>query len=71
VALDVDRYRRDVGDATLKEEVLAAHVAAVDAFGVEAVPTIIVGETRLEGAASEADYRAALEAALRGAGRGR
>jgi len=67
--LDLGRYDADVADAGLKEEVLAAHVAAVDAFGVEAVPTAIIGTRRFEGAAAEGAYRAAIEEAL-GTGKG-
>ncbi len=58
--LDLARFDADVARPALRAEVLAAHVEAVDTFGVEAVPTIIIGGRRFEGAASEAAYRAAL-----------
>ncbi len=58
--LDLARFDVDAANAAQREGVLAAHVEAVDAFGVEAVPTVIIGVRRFEGAASEAAYRAAL-----------
>lgn len=70
VGLDLARFDADTAGPALREEVLAAHVEAVDAFGVEAVPTVLLGAHRFEGAASEAAYRAGLLQALGTAGRG-
>ncbi len=58
--LNLGRFDADVAERELREEVLAAHVEAVDTFGVDVVPTVIVGARRFEGAAPEAAYRAAL-----------
>lgn len=60
VGLDVARFDADVAGPGLRGEILAAHVEAVDAFAVDAVPTMIIGTRRFEGAAAEAAYRAAL-----------
>lgn len=62
--LDMERFAQDAFGDALREEVLAAHVAAVDDFGVEVVPTVLVGPRRLEGAAAEATYRAAIAEAV-------
>lgn len=58
--LDLDRFRIDSEDPTLKEAVYAEHLEAVDLWKAEAVPTIIVGEERIEGAAPRSVYQAAL-----------
>jgi predicted DsbA family dithiol-disulfide isomerase len=58
--LDLDRFRIDCKDPTLKEAVYAEHLEAVDLWKAEAVPTIIVGEERIEGAAPLSFYQAAL-----------
>ncbi len=58
--LDVDRFRVDLKDPTVKEAVYAEHLDAVDRWMVEAVPTVIIGQERIEGAASPAIYQAAL-----------
>ena len=58
--LDVDRFQFDLKDSRLKEAVYAEHLEAVDHWKAEAVPTIIVGEKRIEGAALPAVYEAAL-----------
>ena len=60
VGLDLGRFDADAAGTALREEVLAAHVEAVDSFGVDVVPTVIVGARRFEGAAPEEAYRAAL-----------
>ena len=66
VGLDLGRFDQDVRGEEIREEVLAAHMAAVDDFGVEVVPTVIIGRRRFEGAASEAAYREALQVAVGG-----
>lgn len=58
--LDLDRFRIDLKNPTLKDAVYAEHLEAVDLWRAEAVPTIIIGEERIEGAASPAVYQAAL-----------
>jgi len=58
--LDLDRFRIDCKDPTLKETVYAEHVEAIDLWKAEAVPTIIIGEERIEGAASLSVYQTAL-----------
>ena len=60
VGLDLGRFAADVAGTALREEVLAAHLEAVDTYGVDVVPTVSVGARRFEGAASEDAYRAAL-----------
>ncbi len=68
--LDLGRFDGDVVERALREEILAAHVEAVDSYGVDVVPTVLIGGRRFEGAAPEAAYRAALEEAAREARRG-
>ncbi len=58
--LDLDRFRIDSKDPTLKEAVYTEHLEAVDLWKAEVVPTIIVGEERIEGAAPRSVYQAAL-----------
>ncbi|MFQ5657152.1 MAG: DsbA family protein [Candidatus Methylomirabilales bacterium] len=58
--LDLGRFRVDLKDPVLKEAVYAEHLEAVDHWNAEAVPTIIIGEQRIEGAVSPAVYQAAL-----------
>jgi protein-disulfide isomerase-like protein with CxxC motif len=58
--LDVDRFQVDLKDPTVKEAVYAEHLDAVDRWMIEAVPTVIIGQERIEGAASSAIYQAAL-----------
>lgn len=58
--LDLDRFRNDLKDPGVKEAVYAEHLDAVDGLRVEAVPTVIVGASRIEGAASRAVYQAAI-----------
>ena len=60
VGLDRARFDADAVHPRLKEELLAAHVTAVEAFGVAAVPTVIIGVRRFEGAVAEAEYRGAI-----------
>ncbi len=60
VGLDLGRFDTDAAGGALREEILAAHVEAVDSYGVDAVPTVLICDRRFEGAASEAAYRAAL-----------
>jgi predicted DsbA family dithiol-disulfide isomerase len=64
VGLDLVPFDADLADPALREEVLAAHLEAVDSVRVEAVPTVIVGAQRFEGASPEAAYRAALAGVL-------
>jgi predicted DsbA family dithiol-disulfide isomerase len=58
--LDLHRFGIDLGDPAVKEAVYAEHLEAVDRYRVEAVPTIIIGEERIEGAAPPAVYETAL-----------
>ena len=58
--LDLDRFRIDLKDPKVKEAVYADHLDAVDLWRAEAVPTVIVGEERIEGAAPPPVYQAAL-----------
>jgi predicted DsbA family dithiol-disulfide isomerase len=58
--LALDRFRIDCKDPTLKETVYAEHLEAIDLWKAEAVPTIIIGEERIEGAAPPAVYEMAL-----------
>ena len=58
--LDLARFDADMSGTALSQEVLEAHVEAVDTFGVDVVPTVIVCARRFEGAATEEAYRAAL-----------
>lgn len=58
--LDLDRLRSDLKDPTVKEAVYAEHLEAIDLWNVEAVPTIIMGDERIEGAAPLTVYQAAL-----------
>jgi predicted DsbA family dithiol-disulfide isomerase len=58
--LDPHRFGVDLKDPTVKEAVFAEHLEAVDRYHVEAVPTIVIGEERIEGAASPAVYETAL-----------
>ncbi|MDZ4339921.1 MAG: DsbA family protein [candidate division NC10 bacterium] len=58
--LDRDRFRLDLNDPALKEAVYAEHLEAVDSWGTEAVPTIIIGGDRIEGAAPMPLFEAAL-----------
>lgn len=58
--LDLDRFRNDLKDITLKEAVYSEHLEAVDCWKAEAVPTIIVGEERIEGAVPARNYEDAL-----------
>ena len=58
--LDLHRFRVDLKDPTVKEAVYEEHLEAVDRYQVEAVPTIIIGEERIEGAAPLAVFATAL-----------
>ena len=58
--LDLDRFRIDCTDPKLKEAVYGEYLEAIDLWKAEAVPTIIVGEERIEGAAPPAVYQAAV-----------
>ncbi|MEE9182118.1 MAG: DsbA family protein [candidate division NC10 bacterium] len=58
--LDLDRFRIDLKDPKVKEAVYADHLDAVDLWRAEAVPTVIVGEERIEGAVPPPVYQAAL-----------
>lgn len=62
VGLDADRFRSDLKDPRVKEAVYAEHLDAVDRLKVEAVPTVILGAERIEGAVPPAVYQAALTA---------
>lgn len=57
---DLDRFRIDCKDPLLRDTVYMEHLQAVDDLQVEAVPTIIIGEERIEGAATLKEYQAAL-----------
>lgn len=59
-SLDLHRFRTDLKDPAVKEAVYAEHLEAVDRYQVEAVPTIIIGEERIEGAAPPAVFETAL-----------
>ncbi len=58
--LDLERFGFDLRDPTLREAVYAEHLEAIDVWKAEAVPTIIIGAERVEGAASAAAYQASL-----------
>ena len=58
--LDLDQFWTDYKDPTLREAVYAEHLEAVDLWQTEAVPTIIIGEERIEGAVTREVYRSAL-----------
>jgi predicted DsbA family dithiol-disulfide isomerase len=58
--LDLHRFRADLGDPGVKEAVYAEHLEAIDCWRTEAVPTIIIGRERIEGAAPSAVYEVAL-----------
>lgn len=62
--LDLDRFRIDLTDPALKEAVYAEHLEAVDLWKAEAVPTIVVGEARIEGAVPAGIYEDALRRIL-------
>ncbi len=64
VGLDLDRFRRDLKDPSVKEAVYAEHLEAVDQLGVEAVPTVIIGTERIEGAAPPPVYETAVTRGL-------
>ena len=66
--LALGRFDADVAGSAVRDEVLAAHLEAVDRFRVEVVPTVIVGARRFEGAAAEEAYRAALGSAMQSPG---
>jgi predicted DsbA family dithiol-disulfide isomerase len=57
VGCDLDRYRRDLPAAKAR---VAAEMAEVRAAGVHALPTLFIGDQRVEGAAASADELAAL-----------
>ena len=57
VGCDVDRYRRDLPAAEAR---VAAEMAEVRAAGVHALPTLFIGDQRIEGAAASADELTAL-----------
>ncbi|HEX3766690.1 MAG TPA: vitamin K epoxide reductase family protein [Kofleriaceae bacterium] len=52
VGCDLDRYRRDLPAAQTR---VAAEMAEVRAAGVHALPTLFIGDTRIEGASASAD----------------
>jgi predicted DsbA family dithiol-disulfide isomerase len=58
--LDLHRFGVDLKDPTVTEAVFAEHLEAVDRYHVEAVPTIIIGEERIEGAAPVGVYETAV-----------
>ena len=58
--LNLEQFLTDYKDPTLREAVYAEHLEAVDLWKTEAVPTIIIGEERIEGAATREVYRSAL-----------
>jgi len=55
VGCDVDRYRRDLPAAEAR---VAAEMAEVRAAGVQALPTLFIGDTRIQGAGASADQLA-------------
>jgi protein-disulfide isomerase len=57
VGCDLDRYRRDLPAAKAR---IAAEMAEVRAAGVHALPTLFIGDQRIEGAAASADELTAL-----------
>jgi len=52
VGCDLDRYRRDLPGAEAR---VAAEMAEVRAAGIHALPTLFIGDTRIEGAGASAD----------------
>ena len=56
----LDRFRIDYQDPKVKEVVYAEHLEAIDRWRIEAVPTIIIGRNRIEGAVPRTQYQAAL-----------
>lgn len=57
VGCDLDRYRRDLPAAKAR---VAAEMAEVRAAGVHALPTLFIGDQRIEGATASADQLTAL-----------
>jgi protein-disulfide isomerase len=57
VGCDLDRYRRDLTAAKAR---VASEMAEVRAAGVHALPTLFIGDQRVEGAAASADELTAL-----------
>lgn len=57
VGCDLDRYRRDLQAA---QDRVAAEMAEVRAAGVHALPTLFIGDRRIEGAGASADELTAL-----------
>ena len=57
VGCDLDRYRRDLPAAKAR---VAAEMAEVRAAGVHALPTLFIGDQRIEGAGASADELTAL-----------
>jgi predicted DsbA family dithiol-disulfide isomerase len=68
VGCDPVRFAADLGDRSLAEEVLAEHREGVRAFGIQAIPTVVVGGRVIQGAVPEEEYARAVEAARRGGG---
>jgi predicted DsbA family dithiol-disulfide isomerase len=58
--LNLEQFWADYKDPTIREAVYAEHLEAVDLWKTEAVPTIIIGEHWIEGAATREIYRSAL-----------
>jgi uncharacterized membrane protein/predicted DsbA family dithiol-disulfide isomerase len=57
VGCDLDRYRRDLPAAEAR---VAAEMAEVRAAGVHALPTLFIGDQRVEGATASADQLTAM-----------
>jgi len=57
VGCDLERYRRDMPAAKAR---IATEMAEVRAAGVHALPTLFIGDQRIEGASASADELAAL-----------
>jgi protein-disulfide isomerase len=57
VGCDLERYRRDMPAAGTR---VAAEMAEVRAAGIHALPTLFIGDQRIEGASASADELTAL-----------
>jgi protein-disulfide isomerase len=63
IGCDLDRYRADLAAA---EQRLASDLADADQAGIRALPTLFIGEARINGAAASADeLKAMIERAPR------
>jgi 2-hydroxychromene-2-carboxylate isomerase len=69
VGCDPDRFAADLQDRTLAEAVVAEHREGVQRYGIQAIPTVVIGRQVLQGAVPEEEYVRAV-AAARGGGTG-